>query len=716
MRIVLKYLLLTIAVLSSLHYYAQEAEDAGPATASISNSNKADGEWIATCKALIEKGHINRADSLFQTITFKKGDDSSVSQLQKRLEMLKRLEARGADGKLVPLNSINSKYDDFAPLQLKEEVFFSSFRPAKQSRSYRGKPTAKIYCAKNAHEPGSANVGLYNPSIQDPWHNSNLCQMGDTVFFNRSTRKAFWKDSDGISELQIYMAVDSKSGDRAVLAPFNEIGFHYAHPFADTLRKRVYFSSNRPGGFGGMDIWYVEKQGDKWSSPKNAGKGVNTGANEVFPTSFADRLYFASNGHLGYGGYDVFTAQIPPSEVSKAENVGPPVNSPHDDLSPVFTAPDSALVVSNRPGGKGGDDIYRWVRSYPSELFRRLQGRLQKGDENIAGQSLIVKNDDGLLIGRAKTDSAGKFTLDNIRGEEKYSVELDGETPTDTALYSLELFNDKGETVKRIMMDANGKFVFTLLSPDDFDNLETIPNRDESLLEIDIRGEIFSSKPGDIDEPGYIYLLSVRKDTLAKVKWNEKGQFTINNLSPEDKYIIRPGVQKEELVVRLINEKGELMETLLRISDRDFLYERLSPEDRYILLQNENDNPIKIRLDEFFDVPNIYYRLDEADILPQSAKQLDKLVKLLKNNPHVGIALTAHTDSRGSDNYNLRLSRDRVENTIEYLRKKGIGKDRLKGTGKGEAELVNDCRDGVDCTEEEHARNRRTEFSVFSLE
>jgi outer membrane protein OmpA-like peptidoglycan-associated protein len=116
-----------------------------------------------------------------------------------------------------------------------------------------------------------------------------------------------------------------------------------------------------------------------------------------------------------------------------------------------------------------------------------------------------------------------------------------------------------------------------------------------------------------------------------------------------------------------------------------------------------------IRLD------NIYYDYNKADIRPDAAIELDKLVKIMVDNPQIKIELSSHTDCRGSDTYNAKLSQRRAESAVKYIISKGIAPDRITAKGYGESKLLNECDDGVKCTEEQHQFNRRTEFKVTHI-
>jgi len=116
-----------------------------------------------------------------------------------------------------------------------------------------------------------------------------------------------------------------------------------------------------------------------------------------------------------------------------------------------------------------------------------------------------------------------------------------------------------------------------------------------------------------------------------------------------------------------------------------------------------------IRLD------NIYYDYNKADIRPDAAIELDKLVKIMVDNPQIKIELSSHTDCRGSDTYNAKLSQRRAESAVKYIISTGIAANRITAKGYGESKLLNECDDGVKCTEEQHQFNRRTEFKVTHI-
>jgi len=133
--------------------------------------------------------------------------------------------------------------------------------------------------------------------------------------------------------------------------------------------------------------------------------------------------------------------------------------------------------------------------------------------------------------------------------------------------------------------------------------------------------------------------------------------------------------------------------------------------------KTDNQNNVTTHIDlklskKIINIPTIYFDLDKHSIRDDAANELDKVVKIMKENPEIIVELSSHTDSRASDNYNQELSDSRAKSSIEYIINQGIHSDRIYGRGYGETQLTNECADGVNCTEAEHQRNRRTEFKI----
>jgi hypothetical protein len=146
--------------------------------------------------------------------------------------------------------------------------------------------------------------------------------------------------------------------------PYNNPGYDVGYPCISSDGKKLFFASRNPAGFGGYDIYYSVKTGNKWNTPVNLGPEINTAENEVFPYIFHDnRLYFASRGHQGQGGLDLFYSEYMDGSWGHPVNLPEPFNSRFDDFAFVSnTIMDTGFFVSNR---KGSDDIFRFVSTIP---------------------------------------------------------------------------------------------------------------------------------------------------------------------------------------------------------------------------------------------------------------------------------------------------------------------------------------------------------------
>ena len=145
----------------------------------------------------------------------------------------------------------------------------------------------------------------------------------------------------------------------------------------------------------------------------------------------------------------------------------------------------------------------------------------------------------------------------------------------------------------------------------------------------------------------------------------------------------------------------------------------LNDEQAVRTLNDIEQPPLKVDLnlpDQFVsnkvNINTIYFDFDKYNIRPDAAKELDKVVQVMNEYPELLIEAGSHTDSRGKDKYNMKLSERRAKSTVDYIVSKGIDAGRITYMGYGESQLVNDCTNDVECSEEAHQLNRRTEFRI----
>ena len=200
-----------------------------------------------------------------------------------------------------------------------------------------------------------------------------------------------------------------------------------AQPVMSKDGTTMYFVSNREGGWGKLDIWYSNLEGDEWSEPVNAGPEVNTAFDDQSPFISGERLYFASSGRVGFGGLDLYMSEGGPNNWSKPVNMGIPINSSYDDFGGIWLQEDSlVLFTSNRPEGEGRDDIY-WAKRIPEPpIFVTVHGMVRdkktKKPVPFAEAILFEKTEEGLIpIDTFKTDQNAIYNF-NLEPEKDYKI------------------------------------------------------------------------------------------------------------------------------------------------------------------------------------------------------------------------------------------------------------------------------------------------------
>lgn len=621
---------------------------------------------------------------------------------------------KDAQVEVINLKGINSPYCDFSPVVYSDGLVFTSERgKRKADMGLEYRPFTNVFYTPFLDESRLSfeEPKAYSNQLNSQFHDGPVCfnKVGDVAYFNRVRRE--FSRRDKVNTMKIYTSQrDGESWSKPEVLPFSSSEYSVAHPALSDDGRTLYFSSNMPGGFGGMDLYMSRLTNGQWSVPVNLGKGVNTDGDEVFPHVYRQRLYFSSDGWPGYGGLDLFSSHLDSLQYAP-QNLYAPINSAWDDISITHLSDNRAYFSSDRPGGEGRDDIYAIQRKSNQATHRLLTGILEHNKKPAAFASLLLKDTEGKILQRATTNQAGLFSFDYLESNVGYTITLDTDLKKGMSDFTIFLLNSRKEKVQKITPDDSGNFKFELLTPDDFDNLELLREEDTSLLSLDIHGEVFVDKPGDFAEEIEVLVYNARGEVVSRTITRMKGKFLFRNLFPDDQYIFRLLTENPGLKIAIYDEHGNHIETITA-TGKDFVYDRFKEGDRILSLVNEHNLTIKISPDDRFDIPNIYYELDDHMLNAAAKQELNKLVSILKKNPTILVNVMSHTDSRASDEYNLRLSERRAQGVVSYLNLQGIAKSRISGKGFGETKLVNHCANGVNCSEQEHAQNRRTEFML----
>ena len=619
---------------------------------------------------LLIDGQFERAIEEFKRCIQKMPDDRRPYEQIERINEFDRLNLLQNISDIINVD-FNTRFADMSPAYYKDSIAFISARDSLSGYNYswNNEPFLDIYEFTKSNK-GEIKIEKM-PGVNTKYHEGPLAFTNnfETIWFTRNNQNFSGKSGDETNNLRIYRADwnGKKWGDVEAFQ-FNSNDYSVGHPAFSSDGNTMYFTSDMDGSIGQTDLFKVkrieveDKNGNlipAWSEPENLGHQFNTEGKEMLP--FFDSLgvmYFSSDGLIGFGGLDVYAA-IPVADSFKVINIGQPINSTYDDFS-FIVANDfrSGYICSNRPGGKGGDDIYSF---------------------SIGLQHLYIY---------VKT------------------VQESSPVPNATVNYSVDKEDyQKGKT------EENGFVILDVAFYKNFYFESTTPN---FLLNSELKNGLEISKVSDTQKTVYIDNATIvevlvlddqSRIPLAGFDWT----ITLSNGD----------------TLNFVNDpsnkiKYEMEKT--KTIDVDFFKADLISKGTSIDINVEFETKLSemVKLESIykgktFTLDNLYYDLNSTTIREDAVNVLDQLYYILMENPTINIEFSSYTDSRGNKNYNQRLSQRRAQNAVDYLIDKGIDKDRMVAVGYGESELLNECEDGVECSEEEHQINRRTEIKILDF-
>jgi len=577
----------------------------------------------------------------------------------------------------VNTTTINTKAAEYSPAYFNGGVAFVSNRGkagvVRRTDNWTHKRFYDLYVAPSAGENvlGTPKK-LKGCQPNRKFHESSATFTADfkEMYFTRSNYNgvATVKSADDIVKLKIMHASLNTTKNKWVNLgdlPFDNSEYNVAHPTLSKDGNKLFFVSDMPGGNGETDIYVSTKENGVWSAPVNLGTDINTAGMEMFPFIADDgTLYFASDGHLGLGGLDVFSASYSNGKWSKPTNLGAPINSNKDDFGYIMTADGkNGYFTSNRDGGMGDDDIYSFTRNPQQCIIATVVDA--KTGASIEGAKVEMINQADQM-----SDANGVVKFCPVSPNKTYQL-----TGTKTGYR-------KGQ------VDAN--------VPASGDAQVKLPLR--KIENIDLTVEVTEAGKG-LMSGAQIVLKDVKSGRTFPCTTGKEGA-CIYGLQPDREYEVT-------VTAASPNPKCSYGSVTRKVST-------MGMKAPSTLTQN-----IELKLlceEQIVEIPDIYYDLNKYNIRPDAAIQLDKVVQVMRDYPNMVIELRSHTDCRASLNYNMTLSQNRATAAVNYIVLKGIEKSRMiaKGYGPSIPKIVCDpCKTG--CTEAQHQMNRRTEFKVVRL-
>jgi outer membrane protein OmpA-like peptidoglycan-associated protein len=362
--------------LGNSYYFNAELEKAARWYGELFTMNTTDLEpeyYFRYSQSLRSIGQNDKANELLELFNQKSGNDSRGKLFMKNVNYLDAIKANSGRYKIEDAG-INSIYSDYGTALYANEIVFASARDTgslgQRKHKWTNQYFTNLYSANLGENMTPGEPQKFDKKINSKFHESTpvFTKDGKTMYFTRNNyldgKKG--KDANKITLIKIYKAtLENDSWSNITELPFNSDNYSVAHPTLSPDGKTLYFASDMPGTIGQSDLFKVKLNDDgSYGIPENLGKTINTEGRETFPfVNDENEIYFASDGHPGLGGLDVFVSDINANGTfSDVQNLGADINSPKDDFAYLIdTKSRRGFFTSNRDGGLGYDDIYKFL-------------------------------------------------------------------------------------------------------------------------------------------------------------------------------------------------------------------------------------------------------------------------------------------------------------------------------------------------------------------
>ena len=524
---------------------------------------------------------------------------------------------------------------------------------------------------------------------------------------------------------------------------------------SETRDGEVFFISDRRGGIGGKDIWTAKhKRANRFTRPKNLGPEINTSFNEeaVRVSPDGQTLYFASEGHPGFGGYDIYKVERDQDGTwGEPENMRQPVNSPQDDLF-YFPLADAhtAFISSSRPGGKGGLDIYRIIDDLrvPFTITGKVTDK--ENDDPLYARVALIDEYQNEELKSVFTDSvSGRYEIAvadtsnyalhvNAEGYKMKTGDISRPHERDARLtrdFTLEKLRHPYKLYGLIYEEESRKPIAAeiLFSPvgtdsvthrifsDREDGSYSITFADKKNYEMTVRARnyyghseelLLAGTIGDEEEKNIALEKSIPEYTLTG-RLTEEGT---DDPVPAEIAVFGASEEKSAEIIYADSLSGKYSITvddrgpfLVEMNADGYFFVNFGVEfhpDSTLKVKNVDMRPMKKGASIVAE--NILFNSGKATLRAGSYDELDRLVRLLKENPSVRIEVAGHTDNTGSASLNKKLSRQRALSVKRYLESEGIEAERIEYQGYGLEQPI-----APNNTPEGRAKNRRVEIEVI---
>ena len=671
----------------------------------VSNKDLDEGFYFRYSQTLKARGKYAEANDIMRKFYQASNNDAAIGNLERDIKTLKNVTAIGErfDIRNLALNTGNSEFGGvvlgdnlvFAAVKKKPNLFDKTYKW--NNESYLNLVMVPL---KNVND---SLVTYFSKDLKSPMHESNaiFTKDGKTMYFtrNNSNNGRRGKNTDKISNIQIFRAelVNNKWINVKAL-PFNSPNYSVEHPALSPDEKTLYFASDMPGTLGSLDIFSVSVDGLTYGKPVNLGDKINTAKREQFPfVSKDNKLYFSSNGHEGYGSLDIFVSDIKDNSYSKAANVGLPVNSGYDDFAYYIDSDTKeGYFSSDRPGGKGKDDIYSLKETQDlliEDCKQYIAGIITDVDSHLALENAVVvlKNSSNQELEKATTTVDGKFSF-AVGCESNYSLLATKESYTESSK-SFHISEERNKSNDGSM---------------EIRSIEIIKKEEQAALEKKVAADLLIAHQLKAAE---LVALEQKKKADA-IALQEKKIAEVNALKQKKK---DDAIALEKKRLADLVAIQQLKKDKLAADKKNKEIEATQKKEKTAAIVAAEKDVVKDKDRLIIKTDPIYFDYNMWYIRKESKRILNRVVELMNKYPDMVVEIGSHTDNRGNAKFNADLSQKRADATRNYILEQGIPKNRISAKGYGESVPIVKCIPEDSCDEEQHELNRRSEFVIKNL-
>ena len=370
-------------------------------------------------------GQTDKANEMLEKFRAKAGNDNRANLIKKNRNYQDIIRANSGRYKIEDAG-INTKYSDYGSALYGNKLVFTSSRDTgslmQRKHKWTNESFTNLYYSDLGEEMAPGKVNKFSKKVKSKFHESSavFTKDGQTMYFTRNNFLDGKKGKDGkeITLIKIYKATfENDDWAKIMEVPFDSDSYSTAHPVLSPDEKTMYFASDMPGTKGQSDIFKVKLNEDgSFGTPENLGNEINTEGKETFPFfNDENELYFSSDGHPGLGGLDIFVSKLnSEGTFGEVQNLGDGANSPKDDFAYLIdTKSRRGFVSSNRGGGQGHDDIYKFLETKRLKCEQELYGNVTDlaTSQILPDTKISLYDNEFSLMNTTVTDQAGNYTF-----------------------------------------------------------------------------------------------------------------------------------------------------------------------------------------------------------------------------------------------------------------------------------------------------------------